>query len=141
MQKRIIMVLVVLLALTAGAFALEESQAAARSHSFAFTANASTTTVILPAQDASLFAGIEGTELSGDEMMMVEGGDGGLILVITIIATAGWATSVITGESPCRKIVVTVVNGVKKIYEQVNTNSANPQQKSVGPQARIKAKT
>ncbi len=73
MQKRIVMVLIVLLALTAGAFALEESQAAARAHSFAFTANASTTTVIFPAQDASLFAGLEGTELSGDEMMMVEG--------------------------------------------------------------------
>ncbi len=73
MQKRIFMVLIVLLALTAGAFALDQNEAAARAHSFAFTANVSTTTVILPDQDASLFAGIEGTELSGDEMMMVEG--------------------------------------------------------------------
>ncbi len=73
MQKRILIVLIVLIALTAGAFALDKSQAAARAHSFAFTSNASTATVILPAQDASLFAGLEGTELTGDEMMMVEG--------------------------------------------------------------------
>ncbi len=73
MQKRIVIVLIVLIALTAGAFALDQNEAAARAHSFAFTANASTTTVILSAWDASLFAGIEGTELSGDEMVMVEG--------------------------------------------------------------------
>ncbi len=74
MQKRILIVPIVLIALTAGAFALDQSQAAVRAHSFAFTANASTATVILPVQDASLFAGLEGTELTGDDLFAgVEG--------------------------------------------------------------------
>lgn len=73
MQKRILLVLLVLLAASMSVFAMDQVSVAAKLPYFEFNSNLSQTTIIVGGSNNTLFAGVDGSVLTDDEMMMVEG--------------------------------------------------------------------
>ena len=73
MQKKIVLVLALMVVASMSIFAMDQTQVAVKLHSFEFNSNVKSVIIITPVTDSTLFAGVNGFALSDEDMLFIEG--------------------------------------------------------------------